>query len=71
MAGAAVKIDIGEVNLARQDLMEARDIANSRGWIRESKEMDAKLKAIQGINFMAPKADLRYAEAVDIVNKSK
>ena len=68
---AAVKIDIGEVNLARQDLMEARDIANSRGWIRESKEMDAKLKAIQGINFMAPKADLRYAEAVDIVNKSK
>ncbi|RYZ96257.1 MAG: hypothetical protein EOP47_24225 [Sphingobacteriaceae bacterium] len=68
---AAVKIDIGEVNLARQDLMEARDIANSKGWIRESKDVDTRLKAIQGVNTLAPKGELRYAEAVELDNKSK
>lgn len=68
---AAVKIDMGDVNLARQDLLEAREMAATRGWIREAKDVDLKLKAIQGINTLAPKADLKYAEAVELAEKSK
>ncbi|MEO6151303.1 MAG: hypothetical protein ABIN95_14290 [Mucilaginibacter sp.] len=68
---ASVKMDMGEVNLARQDLMEARDIANSKGWIKESRETDIKIQAIKGITTLAPKYELKYAEMVEPIGKSK
>ncbi|RVU01758.1 hypothetical protein EOD41_07300 [Mucilaginibacter limnophilus] len=68
---SSIKMDMGEVSLARQDLLEARAIANSQGWFRESKEIDKKLQSIQGITSIAPKPGLRYAEAVEPLDKSK
>ncbi|RYY33599.1 MAG: hypothetical protein EOP46_15960 [Sphingobacteriaceae bacterium] len=68
---SAIKMDMGEVSLARQDLLEARAIANQRGWFRESKEIDKKIQSIQGITSIAPKPGLRYAELPDTDDKSK
>jgi hypothetical protein len=68
---ASVKMDMGDVTLARQDLMEARDIANAKGWIKESREVEAKILAIKGVNSIATKYEYKYAEAAMPQEKSK
>ncbi|WP_345213146.1 hypothetical protein [Mucilaginibacter gynuensis] len=68
---ANVKIDMGDVNLGRQDLLEARQIASSNGWKADEKVIVKKLESIQGINSQAPKSELKYADNVDPVAKSK
>ncbi|MCC8410335.1 hypothetical protein LJ707_15445 [Mucilaginibacter sp. UR6-1] len=68
---AAVKIDMGEVSLAREDLIEARGIANARGWRSESVEVDKKILSIKDVSNSAPKAELKYAELPEPENKSK
>lgn len=68
---AAVKIDMGDVSLAREDLIEARGIANSRGWRNESVEVDKKILSIKDVHNSAPKYELKYAEVPETENKSK
>lgn len=71
MSLAGIKLDMGDVNLARQDLMEARAIANAQGWVLASKEADKQITAIQGVHTLAPKPGLKYAETAGLVTKSK
>lgn len=68
---ASVKIDMGDVSLAREDLIEARSIADARGWRSELVEVDRKIQSIKGVSNSAPKSELKYAEATTTESKSK
>ncbi|MBE9586919.1 hypothetical protein IM792_20890 [Mucilaginibacter sp. JRF] len=68
---ASVKIDMGEISLAREDLIEARGIADSRGWRGEAAEIDKKIQSIKGVSNSAPKSELKYAELPEAESKSK
>ncbi|RCH54521.1 hypothetical protein DJ568_11910 [Mucilaginibacter hurinus] len=68
---AAVKMDMGDVSLARQDLLEARDIANAKGWIKESRDIEGKILAIKDLNSVITKYEFKYAEAAMPQEKSK
>ncbi|MCD8742452.1 hypothetical protein LT679_17715 [Mucilaginibacter roseus] len=68
---ASVKIDMGDVSLAREDLIEARGIANARGWRNESAEVDKKIQSIKNVSNSAPKAELKYADMPAAETKSK
>jgi hypothetical protein len=66
-----VKADLGDLTQAQQDLAEARDLATSIGHTADVKLIDAKVKFVQSNKVWLPKSELRYAEAVDAVTKTK
>jgi hypothetical protein len=68
---AMIKADLGDLTQAQQDLAEARDLATSIGHAADVKFIDAKVKFVQSNKVWLPKSELRYAEAVDDVTKSK
>ncbi|QKJ31996.1 hypothetical protein HQ865_20245 [Mucilaginibacter mali] len=59
---AMVKLEIGDFILAQQDLLEAREIAASHGWLTELLETEKQLSAIQYSRFATLKGNIRYAE---------
>lgn len=62
-----VKSQIGDFSLAQADLMEARDIARSKGWLQEVIEAEKNLVHIQR-NRMASLTDKRYADELTAEN---
>jgi len=65
---AMVKSEIGDFILAQQDLLEARNIAASRGWLIEVIEVEKKLDYIQRNRFASLRRDNRYAELASAEN---
>jgi len=63
-----VKSEIGDFILAQQDLLEARNIAASRGWLIEVIEVEKKLDYIQRNRFASLRRDNRYAELASAEN---
>ncbi|MES2275128.1 MAG: hypothetical protein V4592_03835 [Bacteroidota bacterium] len=59
---AMVKLEIGDFLLAQQDLLEARDLAASHGWLTEVIEAEKSLSYIQRNRFASLRSDMRYAE---------
>jgi hypothetical protein len=59
---AMVKLEIGDLALAQQDLHEARDLAASHGWLRDLIEVEKKLGYLQHSRIAALRSDARYAE---------
>jgi hypothetical protein len=57
---AMVKADLGDLVQAQQDLAEARDLARTTGRNNDVKLIDTKIKFV-----------LRYAEAADVITKTK
>ena len=62
---ADVKSEIGDFALARQDMMEARDIASSHGWLIDLIEIEKKITLMQQTRFATLHGDMRYAEVAD------
>lgn len=58
---AMVKSAIGDFALAQQDLIEARNLATTKGWLIDLIEVEKKLGYIQHSRF-ATLHNLRYAE---------
>ena len=68
---AMLKADLGDLVQAQQDLAEARELALSTGRASDVKLIDKKVKFVQSNKIWLPKSELRYAEAVDALTKSK
>jgi len=63
---AEVKSEIGDFALARQDMLDARDIASSHGWLIDVIEIEKKLTLMQHTRFAATlHGDMRYADVAD------
>lgn len=61
-----LKSEIGDFVLGQQDLLEARDIAASKGWLIEVIEAEKKLSQIRQKRMASLRTDLRYAETASI-----
>jgi hypothetical protein len=68
---AMVKADLGDLVQAQQDLAEARELAFTTGRADDVKLIDKKVKFVQSNKVWLPKSELRYAEAIDPLTKSK
>jgi hypothetical protein len=68
---ANIKSVIGETGLALADLQEARDIAVAKGLKKELPVIEKKIKYLQTNKTTATKAELRYANAVEVANTAK
>ncbi|WP_428327534.1 tetratricopeptide repeat protein [Mucilaginibacter sp.] len=60
---AIIKSDLGDYTQAQQDLTEAHDMANFRGFKEDVAAIEKKMKYIKLNKNNAPKSDIRYAEA--------
>lgn len=58
---AGIKSDIGDFMLAQEDLMEARDMASSHGWLMDLIAVEKKYKNIQIKRIMTSRPEMRYA----------
>jgi len=61
---AMVKANLGDLTLAQQDLTEARQLANARGWGANASEIEKESQFIIHNRTTTPKLELRYADAV-------
>lgn len=66
---ATIKLAIGELALAKIDLQEAHDLANAKGFQTDIAEIEKRMHDLQFVKSTSPKAELRYAEAVELSNK--
>jgi hypothetical protein len=66
---AIIKSAIGELPLAKIDLQEAHDLAVAKGFQSDVDNIEKRMHDLQLIKTSAPKAELRYAEAVEVSNK--
>ncbi|HEY0246302.1 MAG TPA: hypothetical protein VGC01_12110 [Mucilaginibacter sp.] len=66
---AIIKSAIGELALAKVDLQEAHDLANAKGFQTDIVEIEKRMHDLQLVKSTSPKAELRYAEAVELSNK--
>lgn len=72
LALAMIKANMGDVVLAQQDLAEAKQIANTRGYLINVAQIDTEIKYIQENRSSASKTDLRYAStAFDVDKKAR
>lgn len=71
LALATIKVQIGEIALAKTDLQEAHDIATTKGLQAELTEIDKRLSYLQNNKTATAKLQLRYAEAVEEANNNK
>ena len=65
---ADIKAKIGEPALAQLDLQEAREIASAKGTQTDLAEIDKKIKYLQTNKIAVAKADIHYADEVEIAN---
>lgn len=68
---AGIKIDLGEVALAKTDLQEARMLANANGLKSDVIEIDKRLVALSDSKPLIIKPELRYSEAVEAAARKK
>jgi hypothetical protein len=68
---AGIKSIIGETALALADLQEAHDIAVTKGLKIDLTAIEKKIKYLQTNKTTATKAELRYANAVEVANSAK
>jgi len=68
---ALIKANIGDYELAQQDLSEAHDIAFVKGFREELKEIEKEIKYIKQNKDLFPKPELRYADADQITGKAQ
>ena len=68
LALAAIKIQIGELTLAKTDLQEAHDIAAAKVMQNELTEINKRLIDLETNKIVSPKLGLRYADAVEAEN---
>jgi hypothetical protein len=64
MSLALIKADMGDIVLAQQDLTEAYQLANARGWRTDMASIDKEVKYIQENRTADSKTELRYDESV-------
>ncbi len=57
---ANIKAAIGDFVLAQQDLLEAREIASTKGYLSDLLEVEKNLNAIQRSRFVSARTDFRY-----------
>lgn len=67
---AQVKKSIGELPLAKVDLQEAHDLANAGSLVAELATVEKALQNLESDKDL-PRAELRYAEAVEAKKKTK
>jgi len=67
---AQIKAAIGELPMAKADLQEARDLANTNNLTADLADVEKALQKLE-TNKGLPKAELRYAEAVEAKKKTK
>ncbi len=67
---ALVKLQIGDFTLAQADLLEARDIARSKGWLLDLIEVEKKLAYIQRNRMASLNTAKRYADEVMAENEA-
>jgi len=67
---AAIKLAIGEMALAKIDLLEAHNLAVANNFIADAQTADKMIHDLQFNKATGTKAELRYAEAVELANKS-
>lgn len=65
---ADIKTKIGEIALAKLDLQEARDLAAAKGMQTDVIEIDKIILYLQTNKIAAVKAEMHYAEAVELAN---
>lgn len=58
---ADIKVDIGDIASAKADLLEARDLARSRGMLTETADIEKKMLLLAQ-NTNTAKPDVKYAE---------
>ncbi len=68
---ADIKLAIGELALAKLDLQEAHELANAKGFTADLAAIEKKMHDVEFNKTVAPKAELRYAEAVEANNKAQ
>jgi len=68
---ADIKLAIGELALAKLDLQEAHDLANTKGFATDLASIEKKIHDVEFNKTITPKAELRYAEAVEANNKGQ
>jgi hypothetical protein len=68
---ASIKSTIGENALAKIDLQEAHDLANAKGFAADMTAIEKAIHDLETDRSLLPKAELRYAEAVEANNKSQ
>ena|ERR1700761_5907156 len=68
---ADIKLAIGELALAKLDLQEAHDLANTKGFTTDLASIEKKMHDVEFNKTVTPKAELRYAEAVEANNKGQ
>jgi hypothetical protein len=67
---ATIKLAIGEMALAKIDLLEAHNLAAANNLVADVQTADKMMHDLQFNKAAGPKAELRYAEAVELANKS-
>ena len=62
---SAIKIQIGETNLAMADLQDAREAATNKGMLTDLTLIERRIKQLQANKTITAKVELRYADAVE------
>ncbi|MBD1393696.1 tetratricopeptide repeat protein [Mucilaginibacter glaciei] len=66
-----IKADLGDLAQAQQDLAEARELAFSNSRMDDVRLIDAKVRFVKSNKIWLPKSELRYAEAIEALNKAQ
>lgn len=61
---AGIKAQIGDFVLAQQDLLEAREMASTRGYLSSLLQVEKSLSAIQQSRFVSVRTEMRYDDAL-------
>jgi hypothetical protein len=67
---ASVKVDIGDLQSARNDLLEAHDIACAKGMQVQVIEVERSMQLLEQNKTAVAKPDVKYAEAADAGKKA-
>lgn len=68
---ATIKAGLGDFTQAMQDLSEARNIAEARGFKDDMLTIDKKVAYLTQTRYTTPKVDVRYADAPEITAKAE
>jgi hypothetical protein len=66
---ATIKSGLGDYTQAQQDLTEAHDLANTRGFMDDVEAIDKKALYLKQNRFTTPKVDVRYADVPQNTSK--
>jgi hypothetical protein len=66
---AMIKVNIGDLALARADLLEARNIARAKGMKAEATEIEKKIQILAQNKITTAKPGVKYVEAAEGAKK--